>query len=159
MNTTQLNPKQIGTGKNQIRPEQITTSSCYIPYNDPYKNTGIPLTGNGIITTHTTGYLSSGLSLKHIQQFRQEVKDLPHPCLSFFLKCFNQDNTVTAIYNGDHIICKSEECYFDNIEFDPEVTKHQTCLSLNKEGLVNIIISFNQLSLAEIEILIRYLKQ
>ena len=161
MNLTKLNPKQIGYSKTQIRPEQIMDHNDSITYTPNS-------TGTLTISSGTTAHALSGshfmqmhypISLKDIQRFRKEVKDLPHPCLSFFLKCFNQDNTVTAIYNGDHVICKSEECYFDNIEFDPEVTKHQTCISLNKESLVNIIISFNQLSLAEIEILIRYLKQ
>lgn len=124
--------------------------------------------GNG--STHiTTTTASTGgsyyvqmlypISLKDIQKFRKEVKDLPHPCLSFFLKCFNQDNTIVSFYDGNHVVCESNGILFDNSQFFSEDQTMKVRETLKESGLVHILTSFNQLTLDEIQILIRYFKQ
>lgn len=99
------------------------------------------------------------ISLKDIQKFRKEVKDLPHPCLSFFLKCFNQDNTIIPFYDGNHVICESNGILFDDSQFFSEDQTMKVRETLKESGLVHILISFDRLTLDEIQILIRYFKQ
>jgi len=118
-------------------------------------------TANNVITTGvSTGIqyyrVCSPLTLSSISEYRKVTANFPHPCLSFFLKCFDHDNNVKAYYDGDHIICEVENIQFDHKEF---LKKNDNYLPLNKERLIHIISSFNQLTFDEIGILIRYLKQ
>ena len=99
------------------------------------------------------------ISLKDIQRFRKEVKDLPHPCLSFFLKCFNQDNTTIPFYDGNHVVCDSNGILFDDSQFFLEDQTMKVRETLKESGLVHVLTSFDQLTLDEIQILIRYFKQ
>lgn len=103
--------------------------------------------------------MSYPLFLRDVQRFRKEVKDLPHPCLSFFLKCFNQDSTIIPFYDGDHIVCESNGILFDNVQFFSEDQTLKVRATLKESGLVHILTSFDQLTLDEIQILIRYFKQ
>lgn len=133
----------------------------FINNNDSITNGNAETT---ITTTASTGgsyyvQMSYPISLRDIQRFRKEVKDLPHSCLSFFLKCFNQDNTTVPFYDGNHIVCDSNGILFDNSQFFPEDQTMKVRETLKESGLVHILTSFNQLTLDEIQILIRYFKQ
>jgi len=99
------------------------------------------------------------ISLKDIQRFRKEVKNLPHPCLSFFLKCYNQDNTIVPYYDGNHIVCDSNGILFDNSQFFSEDQTMKVRETLKESGLIHVLTSFDKLTLDEIQILIRYFKQ
>lgn len=122
------------------------------------------ISGCGTSITATTGgtyffQMSYPISLKDIQRFRKEGKDLPHPCLSFFLKCFNQDNTIVPFYDGNHVVCESNGILFDDSQFFSEDQTMKVRETLKESGLVHILTSFDQLTLDEIQILIRYFKQ
>ena len=127
-------------------------------------NDSISCCGTSITTTGSTGgtyfvQMSYPISLRDIQRFRKEVKDLPHPCLSFFLKCFNQDNTIIPFYDGNHVVCDSNGILFDDSQFFLEDQTMKVRETLKESGLVHILTSFDQLTLDEIQILIRYFKQ
>jgi len=158
MSLTELNPKQMGYGKTQIRPKQIMDHNNSITYT-PH-STGALVISSGT-TAHSSGFIqmSHPLTLKDIQRFRKEVKDLPHPCLSFFLKCFNQDSTVIPFYDGNHVVCESNGILFDDSQFFSEDQTMKVRETLKESGLVHILTSFHQLTLDEIQILIRYFKQ
>ena len=127
-------------------------------------NDSISCCGTSITTTGSTGgtyfvQMSYPISLRDIQRFRKEVKDLPHPCLSFFLKCFNQDNTIIPFYDGNHVVCDSNGILFDDSQFFLEDQTMKVRETLKESGLVHVLTSFDQLTLDEIQILIRYFKQ
>ena len=149
----------------------------FINNNDSITN---GIAGTTITTTSGTSIggsyfvqMSYPISLKDIQRFRKEVKDHPHPCMAFFLKCFTQDPSTKATYNQDHIICSNNDVMFDNHGFyqdwsdwvdttdlsEEDAETADSYSLLEAEGLPHLISSFNKLTLSEIEVLIKYLKQ
>ena len=97
------------------------------------------------------------LSLEEIQRFRKQVAPMQHPCLSFFLLCYQADPTTEAFYDGDHVYCLNNGVLFDEKTFI--VVPVSTTNKLKEYGINHIISSFSHLTLDEIVILVKYLKQ
>lgn len=114
---------------------------------------------NNVSTSITGSYqIKRDITLQDIAKFREQCKNLPHPCLSFFLQCYDIDRHCDAIYDGDHIIVSCAGHYFDCNKFDVNFNK-SAFLPLKSEGLRHLLLTFDSISMDEIEILIKYLKQ
>lgn len=111
----------------------------------------------GTIATYFPTNAVHSLSLEEIQRFRKQVVPMQHPCLSFFLLCYQVDPTTEAFYDGDHVYCLNNGVLFDEKTFIVEPVS--TTNKLKEYGINHIISSFSHLTLDEIVILIKYLKQ
>lgn len=116
--------------------------------------------GTAVATYPAVNYsytITNKLSLEEVQRFRKQVAGTAHPCLSFFLLCYSGDPTTEAFYDGNHVYCLNSGFLFDEKTFITEPVS--TANKLKDYGINHIILSFDKLTLDEIQILVRYFKQ
>lgn len=120
----------------------INTPSLVEPYIPTYQWTGT-----------SSSYLIpiNSLTLNQIISERKKCKSLPHPCMAFFLEMFRLDKECKGFYNGDHIIIKYKDYWFD---IHGEVSNINGYSPLQEYGLGYFINAFPNLDKNQLKLLI-----